>query len=62
MVMKVKEQNIHLQGIERYLQLCANDNMYAANCTTPSNLFHILRRQMVTSFRKPLILLLQKVY
>ena len=46
--------------IERYLQLCANDNMYAANCTTPSNLFHILRRQMVTSFRKPLILFTPK--
>ena len=46
--------------IERYLQLCAKDNMYAANCTTPSNLFHILRRQMVTNFRKPLILFTPK--
>ncbi|HJN79190.1 MAG TPA: 2-oxoglutarate dehydrogenase E1 component, partial [Flavobacteriaceae bacterium] len=46
--------------IERYLQLCAKDNMYAANCSTPSNLFHILRRQMVTSFRKPLILFTPK--
>ena len=34
--------------------------MYAANCTTPSNLFHILRRQMVTNFRKPLILFTPK--
>ena len=42
--------------MERYLQLCAKDNMYVANCTTPSNLFHLLRRQMVTKFRKPLII------
>jgi 2-oxoglutarate dehydrogenase E1 component len=42
--------------MERYLQLCAKDNMYVANCTTPSNLFHLLRRQMVTTFRKPLVI------
>jgi len=41
--------------IERYLQLCANHNMYVANCTTPANHFHLLRRQMLTDFRKPLI-------
>ncbi len=41
--------------LERYLQLCANHNMYVANCTTPANHFHLLRRQMVTDFRKPLI-------
>ena len=46
--------------MERYLQLCAKDNMYAANCTTPSNLFHLLRRQMLTTFRKPLILFTPK--
>ena len=46
--------------LERYLQLCAKDNMYVANCTTPANLFHILRRQLVTKFRKPLILLTHK--
>ncbi len=46
--------------LERYLQLCAKDNMYVANCTTPANLFHILRRQLVTKFRKPLILLTPK--
>ncbi len=46
--------------MERYLQLCAKDNMYAANCTTPSNFFHILRRQMVTKFRKPLVLFTPK--
>ncbi|MBL6592420.1 MAG: 2-oxoglutarate dehydrogenase E1 component [Flavobacteriaceae bacterium] len=46
--------------IERYLQLCAKDNMYVANCTIPSNLFHILRRQMLTTFRKPLVLFTPK--
>ena len=46
--------------IERYLQLCAKDNMYIANCTTPSNLFHIIRRQMITTFRKPLVLFTPK--
>ena len=46
--------------MERYLQLCAKDNMYIANCTTPANLFHILRRQVVTSFRKPLVLFTPK--
>jgi 2-oxoglutarate dehydrogenase E1 component len=46
--------------LERYLQLCAKNNMYVANCTTPSNLFHILRRQQITSFRKPLVLLTPK--
>ena len=46
--------------LERYLQLCAKNNMYVANCTTPSNLFHIIRRQQITSFRKPLVLLTPK--
>ncbi|WP_282787468.1 2-oxoglutarate dehydrogenase E1 component [Flavobacterium croceum] len=41
--------------MERYLQLCARHNMYVANCTTPANFFHLLRRQMKTNFRKPLI-------
>lgn len=41
--------------LERYLQLCSEHNMYIANCTTPANHFHLLRRQMVTDFRKPLI-------
>ncbi len=51
----------HSSGrIERYLQLCANDNMYVANCTTPANLFHILRRQMITEFRKPLVIFTPK--
>lgn len=42
--------------IERFLQLCAEDNIQVANCSTPANYFHILRRQMRRSFRKPLIL------
>src|SRR6187455_2758154 len=46
--------------LERYLQLCAEDNMQVANCTTPSNYFHILRRQMHRNFRKPLILMTPK--
>jgi 2-oxoglutarate dehydrogenase E1 component len=46
--------------LERYLQSCAEDNMQVANCTTPSNYFHILRRQMHRNFRKPLILMTPK--
>ena len=51
----------HSSGrMERYLQLCSKDNMYVANCSTPANMFHILRRQMVTKFRKPLIIFTPK--
>jgi len=46
--------------LERYLQLCAEDNMQVANCTTPANYFHILRRQMLRKFRKPLIIMTPK--
>ena len=46
--------------LERYLQLCAEDNIQVANCTTPANYFHILRRQMQRSFRKPLIIMTPK--
>ena len=46
--------------LERYLQLCAEDNMQVANCTTPANYFHILRRQIHRKFRKPLILMTPK--
>ena len=42
--------------MERFLQLCAQNNMQVINCTTPANLYHMLRRQMKRSFRKPLIL------
>jgi 2-oxoglutarate dehydrogenase E1 component len=45
---------------ERYLQLCADDNMQVANCTTPANYFHILRRQMHRDFRKPLVIMTPK--
>jgi 2-oxoglutarate dehydrogenase E1 component len=46
--------------LERYLQLCAQDNMQVANCTTPANYFHLLRRQMHRSFRKPLVIMTPK--
>jgi 2-oxoglutarate dehydrogenase E1 component len=46
--------------LERYLQLCAEDNMQVAYCTTPANYFHILRRQMLRDFRKPLVIMSPK--
>jgi len=46
--------------LERYLQLSAEDNWIVANCTTPSNYFHILRRQLHRSFRKPLVMMTPK--
>src|ERR1700741_4896417 len=46
--------------LERFLQLCAEDNMQVANITTPANYFHILRRQLKREFRKPLILMTPK--
>jgi len=46
--------------LERYLQMCAEDNMQVANCTTPANFFHILRRQLKREIRKPLILMTPK--
>ena len=46
--------------IERFLQLCGEDNMTVANCTTPGNFFHLLRRQMKRNFRKPLIVFTPK--
>ncbi len=46
--------------LERFLQMCAEDNMQVANCTTPANYFHILRRQLKRDFRKPLILMTPK--
>ncbi len=46
--------------LERYLQLCAEDNIQVANCSTPANYFHILRRQLLREYRKPLILMTPK--
>ncbi len=46
--------------LERFLQMCAEDNMQVANCSTPANYFHILRRQLKREFRKPLILMTPK--
>ena len=46
--------------MERYLQLCAKDNMYVADVTTPANLFHLLRRQMKADYRKPLVVFTPK--
>lgn len=46
--------------MERYLQLCAKDNMFVANCTNPANMFHLLRRQMKTNYRKPLVVFTPK--
>jgi 2-oxoglutarate dehydrogenase E1 component len=46
--------------LERYLQLCAEDNMQVINCTTPANYFHALRRQLLREFRKPLIVMTPK--
>ena len=51
----------HSSGrMERFLQLCARQNMYVADCTTPANFFHLLRRQMKTNFRKPLVVFTPK--
>ncbi len=46
--------------LERFLQMCAEDNMQVANCTTPANFFHILRRQLKRDIRKPLIVMTPK--
>lgn len=51
----------HSSGrLERFLQMCAEENMYVANCTTPANFFHILRRQMHSKTRKPLVIMTPK--
>ncbi|AUH34978.1 2-oxoglutarate dehydrogenase E1 component [Paracoccus tegillarcae] len=46
--------------LERFLQMCAEDNWIVANCTTPANYFHILRRQLLRGFRKPLAIMTPK--
>ncbi len=51
----------HSSGrMERYLQLCAKDNMFVADVTTPANMYHLLRRQMKVNYRKPLIIFTPK--
>ncbi len=51
----------HSSGrMERFLQLCATDNMFVADVTTPANMFHLLRRQMKVKYRKPLIIFTPK--
>jgi len=51
----------HSSGrMERYLQLCAKDNMFIMDCTTPANMYHLLRKQMKAEFRKPLIVFTPK--
>jgi len=46
--------------LERFLQICANDNLQVMNCTTPANYFHAIRRQLLRDFRKPLIMMAPK--
>ena len=46
--------------LERYIQLCAEENMQVLNCSTPANYFHALRRQLKRDFRKPLIIMTPK--
>ncbi|HMT28847.1 MAG TPA: 2-oxoglutarate dehydrogenase E1 component, partial [Bacteroidia bacterium] len=46
--------------LERFLALCAENNIQVANCTTPANFFHILRRQIHRKFRKPLVIMTPK--
>ncbi|MDY3338007.1 2-oxoglutarate dehydrogenase E1 component [Riemerella anatipestifer] len=46
--------------LERFLTLCANNNIFVANCTVPANYFHLLRRQMKFPFRKPLVVMTPK--
>lgn len=51
----------HSSGrMERYLQMCAKDNMFVVDCTTPANMFHLLRKQMKANYRKPLIVFTPK--
>jgi len=46
--------------IERFMEACADDNIQVANCTTPANLFHVIRRQLKRDFRKPLVVFTPK--
>ncbi len=57
---RARARSIPRRGSSAILQLCAEDNMQVANCTTPANYFHILRRQLNREIRKPLILMTPK--
>ena len=57
---KAQEPEHSSARLERYLQLCAEDNMQVVNITTPANFFHVLRRQLKRPFRKPLIVMTPK--
>ena len=58
--MRARGRSTRRRVPKRYLQLCAEDNMQVANCTTPANYFHLLRRQMHRGFRKPLVVFTPK--
>ena len=61
MVMKVRGPEHSSARLERFLQLCAQENLQVVNCTTPANYFHVLRRQMHRDFRKPLVVMNSKI-
>ena len=58
--MKDRELNTPLDEWSAILQLCGKDNMFIADCTTPANMFHLLRRQLKANYRKPLIVFTPK--
>ena len=58
--MRARGRSIPPPGSSAILQMCAEDNMQVANCTTPANYFHILRRQLKRDIRKPLIIMTPK--
>jgi len=60
MVMRDKDQNILQQGWKDTFSCVQKDNMFVANCTSPANYFHLLRRQQKTNYRKPLIVFTPK--
>ncbi len=57
---KARGRSIPAARLERFLQLCANDNLQVCNITSPANYFHVLRRQMLRPFRKPLVIMTPK--
>ncbi|WP_370446560.1 hypothetical protein [Pasteurella bettyae] len=59
--MKGKVQNIHLLVLSVYLQLCAQQNMQVCVPSTPAQIYHLLRRQMLRTVRRPLIVITPKI-